>query len=87
MNQVHDFATRVKSGEIASNPETTLFFLAGGLNDGRRETAITSGAVRSNTDRSQIMASSALCALVLREFATISLVLRFHLGEKLNELG
>ena len=41
MNQVRDFAARVKSGEITFDPQTTLFFLAGGLNDGRRETAIT----------------------------------------------
>ena len=41
MNQVRDFAARVKSGEIAFDPQTTLFFLAGGLNDGRGETATT----------------------------------------------
>jgi hypothetical protein len=41
MNQVRDFEARVKSGEITFEPRTTLFFLAGGLNDGRRETAFT----------------------------------------------
>jgi len=41
MNQVRDFAARVKSGEILFDPQTTLFFLAGGLNDGMRETAFT----------------------------------------------
>ncbi len=41
LNQIRDFAARVKSGEIAFDPATTLFFLAGGLNDGRRETAVT----------------------------------------------
>ena len=46
MNQVRDFAARVKSGEIAFDPQTTLFFLAGGLNDGRRETAITLASLR-----------------------------------------
>jgi cholinesterase len=46
MNQVRDFAARVKSGEIAFHPETTLFFLAGGLNDGRRDTAITLANLR-----------------------------------------
>ena len=40
-NQVRDFAVRVKSGEIVFEPQTTLFFLAGGLNDGRRDTAFT----------------------------------------------
>jgi phospholipase/lecithinase/hemolysin len=46
MNQVRDFAARVKSGEIAFEPQTTLFFLAGGLNDGRRETAFTLANIR-----------------------------------------
>jgi lysophospholipase L1-like esterase len=41
LNQMRDFAARVKSGEIAFDPQTTLFFLAGGLNDGRRETPTT----------------------------------------------
>lgn len=46
MNQVRDFAARVKSGEIAFEPQTTLFFLAGGLNDGRQETAFTLANLR-----------------------------------------
>jgi hypothetical protein len=46
MNQIRDFAARVKSGEIAFDPATTLFFLAGGLNDGRLETSITTGNLR-----------------------------------------
>ena len=41
INQLRDFTARVKSGEIAFDPQTTLFFLAGGLNDGRRETETT----------------------------------------------
>jgi phospholipase/lecithinase/hemolysin len=46
MNQVRDFAARVKSGEIAFDPQATLFFLAGGLNDGRRETTVTLANLR-----------------------------------------
>jgi phospholipase/lecithinase/hemolysin len=46
MNQVRDFAARVKSGEIRFDPQTTLFFLAGGLNDGRQETATTLANLR-----------------------------------------
>jgi len=46
LNQVRDFAARVKAGEIAFDPQTTLFFLAGGLNDGRRETETTLGNLR-----------------------------------------
>jgi cholinesterase len=33
VDQVEDFASRVRSGSLSFNPETTLFFLAGGLND------------------------------------------------------
>jgi phospholipase/lecithinase/hemolysin len=32
-NQVQDFVQRVKAGVITFNPESTLFFLAGGIND------------------------------------------------------
>src|SRR6188768_3514360 len=46
MNQVRDFAARVKSGEIRFDPQTTLFFLAGGLNDGRQETATSLANLR-----------------------------------------
>jgi cholinesterase len=46
LNQVRDFAVRVKAGEIAFDPQTTLFFLAGGLNDGRRETPVTLASLR-----------------------------------------
>ena len=41
LNQVRDFASRVKAGAITFDPDTTLFFLAGGLNDGKRETPVT----------------------------------------------
>ena len=46
LNQLRDFAARVKSGEIAFDPQSTLFFLAGGLNDGRRETETTLANLR-----------------------------------------
>lgn len=46
LNQIRDFAARVKSGEIAFDPQATLFVLAGGLNDGRRETAETLANLR-----------------------------------------
>lgn len=48
VNQVRDFAARVKAGDITFDPETTLFFLAGGLNDGRRETAVTLANLRQH---------------------------------------
>ena len=48
VNQVRDFAARVKSGDITFDPDTTLFFLAGGLNDGRRETTVTLANLRQH---------------------------------------
>src|SRR5215472_15162761 len=35
MDQVDDFVARVQSRQIVFHPETTLFFVAGGLNDRR----------------------------------------------------
>ncbi|MEX0332412.1 MAG: SGNH/GDSL hydrolase family protein [Puniceicoccaceae bacterium] len=40
-NQVSDFVAGVQSGKITFDPEHTLFFLAGGLNDKKLETADT----------------------------------------------
>lgn len=50
-NQVDDFASRVKVHTIAFDPKTTLFFLAGGLNDSHLPSATTvanlSGEIRT----------------------------------------
>jgi cholinesterase len=40
-NQVRDFFSRVQSGEIKFSPDHTLFFIAGGLNDGKLPTKET----------------------------------------------
>ncbi len=40
-NQVDDFASRVKSGKIVFDPPTTLFYIAGGLNDRKLPTETT----------------------------------------------
>jgi phospholipase/lecithinase/hemolysin len=40
-NQVADFQNRLKEGKIQFDPTTTLFFLAGGLNDRNLTTATT----------------------------------------------
>jgi phospholipase/lecithinase/hemolysin len=45
-NQVDDFASRVNSGRIRFNPKTTLFFIAGGLNDGKLSTGTTVGNLK-----------------------------------------
>jgi phospholipase/lecithinase/hemolysin len=41
LDQVEDFVARVQSRQITFEPKTTLFFLAGGLNDGRLPSAET----------------------------------------------
>ena len=46
LNQVRDFASRVKAGDIRFDPQTTLFFIAGGLNDGRLQTQQTIANLR-----------------------------------------
>jgi phospholipase/lecithinase/hemolysin len=43
MEQVNDFAARVRSKSLSFKPETTLFFLAGGLNDTDIATDVTLG--------------------------------------------
>lgn len=40
-NQVQDFVALVRKGEVKFDPATTLFFIAGGLNDGRLPTGTT----------------------------------------------
>jgi len=46
LNQVQDFAARVKSGDIKFDRDTTLFFIAGGLNDGGLATETTIANLR-----------------------------------------
>jgi hypothetical protein len=43
MDQVNDFAERVHAGTLSFKPETTLFFLEGGLNDDPLPTDVTVG--------------------------------------------
>lgn len=61
VNQVDDFAARIASGDIKFNPETTLFFLAGGLNDRKLESATTVGNLEGEIKK--------LYALGARHFA------------------
>jgi phospholipase/lecithinase/hemolysin len=42
-NQVAEFVGMVRSGVVKFDPATTVFFLAGGLNDGRMKTSETVG--------------------------------------------
>lgn len=52
MDQVEDFAALVRRKTITFKPESTLFFIAGGLNDGNLATETT---VRNLTDEIQIL--------------------------------
>jgi cholinesterase len=77
MNQVRDFAARVKSGAIAFDPQTTLFFLAGGLNDGRLETATTLANLRQELQILRELGGRhftvALLPTKIRQFAAVGL--------------
>lgn len=48
VEQVDDFAARVQSRQIAFDPDRTLFFLAGGLNDRRLPGAETVGNLKAH---------------------------------------
>ncbi|QNP39608.1 SGNH/GDSL hydrolase family protein [Lysobacter solisilvae (ex Woo and Kim 2020)] len=50
-NQVEDFATRVQRGDIAFDPETTLFFIEGGLNDAGTPAAVTTANLTRQIER------------------------------------
>ena len=77
MNQVRDFAARVKSGEIAFDPQATLFFLAGGLNDGKRETEVTLANLRQELQILRELGGRhftiALLPTKIRQFAAVGL--------------
>ena len=49
--QVADFVQRVRTGEVRFNPRLTLFFIAGGLNDGDLRTETTIANLRSEIDQ------------------------------------
>ncbi len=50
-NQVQDFVDQVRSSGIDFNPKTTLFFIAGGLNDSRLADGVT---VANEEDRDSL---------------------------------
>lgn len=49
-NQVRDFAARVKAGELRFEPDRTLFFIAGGLNDRMLATEVTIANLREQIE-------------------------------------
>lgn len=50
VNQVRDFANRVHAGDIKFDPDTTLFFIAGGLNDKTLPTETTIANLRQEIE-------------------------------------
>jgi cholinesterase len=49
-NQVDDFTKAARSGSIRFNPMKTMFFIAGGLNDGNLQTATTVANLEGEVD-------------------------------------
>jgi phospholipase/lecithinase/hemolysin len=49
-NQVRDFVEMVKAGRVKFDAKTTVFFIAGGLNDGRFKTQYTSGNLQAEIE-------------------------------------
>jgi lysophospholipase L1-like esterase len=91
INQVRDFAARVKTGEIAFDPPTTLFFLAGGLNDGRRETPVTLANLRQQLQILRELGARhvtiALLPTKIPQFATVGLRLNPAYEQFVREAG
>ena len=79
-NQVDDFAARVSSGDIKFDPQTTLFFIAGGLNDSKLQSETTVGNLEDEMKK--------LYALGARHFALALLPTAIPsfgaVGERLN---
>jgi len=74
INQVRDFVARVKSGEIQFDPEKTLFFIAGGLNDRGLPLETTTGNLRKEMEMCKDAGGKhftlALLPVKIRQFTT-----------------
>jgi len=83
-NQVDDFVARVKSGSVKFRPETTLFFIAGGLNDRRLPTETTvenlKGEIRSLYEVGARRFAVALLPVAIPSFSEVGLRLNPALG-------
>lgn len=88
-NQVDDFAARVKSKQVQFDPATTLFYLAGGLNDRRLESAETvrnlEARVRSLAGLGATRFAIALLPTAIPSFRDVSLRLNPEI-EKVAQL-
>jgi hypothetical protein len=74
INQVRDFTARVNSGEIHFDPDKTLFFLAGGLNDRGLPLETTTGNLRKEIEMLKDLGGKhftlALLPVKIRQFTT-----------------
>lgn len=91
VNQVRDFSARVKSGEIRFDPDTTLFFLAGGLNDRKLPTETTLANLRGEIEALKALGGRhftvALLPTRIPSFSAVGLRLDPALARFVKEAG
>jgi phospholipase/lecithinase/hemolysin len=90
-NQVDDFAARVKSGEIKFKPDTTLFFIAGGLNDSKLPSETTMGNIEDEMKKLYEAGARhfalALLPTAIPSFSAVGQRLNPELSRIPNEIG
>lgn len=90
-NQVDDFAAQVRNQQIKFNPNTTLFFFAGGLNDGRLTTENTianlEGEIRTIYSLGGLHFMVALLPTAIPDFSAVGTRLDTALGRIPAELN
>lgn len=90
-NQVDDFIECVKSGDIKFNPETTLFFIAGGLNDSKlpSETTVSNleDEIKQLYARSARHFALALLPTAIPSFSAVGQRLNPELSKIPNEMA
>ncbi|GGG88989.1 SGNH/GDSL hydrolase family protein [Edaphobacter dinghuensis] len=90
-NQVDDFAARVKAHTIVFDPATTLFFIAGGLNDRNLPSATTvanlSGEIKALYDLGARRFAVALLPTAIPAFSAVGIRLNPELARIPDELS
>jgi cholinesterase len=90
-NQVDDFAARVKAHAISFDPKTTLFFIAGGLNDRSLPSATTvanlSGEIKTLYALGARRFAVALLPTAIPAFSAVAIRLNPELARIPNELS
>ena len=90
-NQVNDFAAKVRSKEIAFDPKTTLFFIAGGLNDRKLPSEATvanlEGEIKTLYDHGARRFEIALLPTAIPSFADVGIRLNPNIARIPAELA